>query len=168
MLLKRAFCSSTVGVKLHTRSTHTIESVFVIMLRFWSHHQPQKNKVLSQGTDIPPTIKIDNKYIENVKHFVYLGSSIASNASMATEINCCIGKDSGTFARLIGRVWYIPKIIIRTKSNVYCVCVYSTLPYGSERRPCRIIRRRTPTKTTNDSSVVFLESGDNIRLSTKK
>ena len=92
----------------------------------------KKTKVLSQGTDIPPSIKIDGKDIENVKNFVYLGSSVASNASLDTEINCRIGKASGTFARLTARVWDNPKLSIRTKSNVYCACVCSTLLYGSE------------------------------------
>ena len=44
----------------------------------------KKTRVLSLGTDIPPSIKIDNKDIENVKIFVYLGSSIASNTSLDT------------------------------------------------------------------------------------
>ena len=54
-------------------------------------------------------MKIEDKYIENVKNVAYLGSSIASNASMDTEINCHIGKASGTFALLSGRVWDNPK-----------------------------------------------------------
>ena len=81
MLLKRAFCSSTVEVKLNTRSVY----------------------------------------------LVYLGYSIASNASMDTEINCRIGKASGTFSRLSGRVWDNPKLTIRTKSDVYRACVCNTL-----------------------------------------
>ena len=59
-------------------------------------------KVLSQGTNIPPTIKIDGKYIEKFKSFVYLDCSIAPNPSMGTEISCQIGKASGSFARLSG------------------------------------------------------------------
>ena len=67
-----------------------------------------------------------------MKNFVYLGSSIASKASLDTEINCHIGKTSGIFARLTVRVWDNPKLSIRTKSNVYCACVCSALLYGSE------------------------------------
>ena len=55
----------------------------------------QNTKVLSQGTG---TSKM-------LKNFVYRDSSIASNASMDTEINCRFGKASDTFARLSGRVW---------------------------------------------------------------
>ena len=89
-------------------------------------------KVLSQGTDIQPTIKIEDNYIKNVKNCVYLGSSIASNASKDTEINCHIGKVSGTFSQLSVRVWDDPKLAIRTKLTGYCACVCSTLLYGSK------------------------------------
>ena len=51
---------------------------------------------------------------------------------MDREINCRIGKVSGTFARLTTRVWDKPKLSIRRMSNVYCACVCSTLLYGSE------------------------------------
>ena len=71
-------------------------------------------------------------YIKGVKNVVYLDSSIASNASMNTNINYHIGKDLGTFARLSGRVWNNPKLTIRTKSAVYRACVRSTLLNGSE------------------------------------
>ena len=43
-----------------------------------------------------------------------------------------IGKASGTFARLSGRVWDNPKLTTRTKSAVYRACVCSTLLCGSE------------------------------------
>ena len=64
----------------------------------------KKTKVLNQGINIPPTVKIDDKYTENVNNFVYFGPSNSSNASMDTEISCRIGKASGTFARLSGSV----------------------------------------------------------------
>ena len=92
----------------------------------------KKTKVLSQGVDILPTININGNDIENVKNFVYLGSNVASNASLDTEINSRIGKASGTFARLTARVWDNQKLSIRTKANVYHSCVCSTLLYGSE------------------------------------
>ena len=171
MLLKPAFCSSTVGVMLDTRSDGrlfnsarlkgkskvkkitvqetalcwwccTRSSLLKIcrQLNQFSSVCPEfgptislkKTKVLSQGTDIPPTIKTEDKYIKNVKNFVYLGSSIASNAFMDTDINIRIGKASRTFARLSGRVWDNPKLIIRTMSAVYRACVCSILLYGSE------------------------------------
>ena len=64
----------------------------------------KKTKVLSQGKYILLTIKLDDMYIENVNNFVYIGSSIASNASMYTEISCRISKASGTFSQLSATV----------------------------------------------------------------
>ena len=172
MLLKRSFCSSTVGVTLYTKPdgrlfnparlkakskvnkitvrdmlfaddaalvAHSAQDLQTLLnqfssacLEFGLTISLKKTKILSQGTDIPPTIKIKDKYIESVKNFVYLGFSIASNTSMDTEINCLVGKVSGTFARLSRRVWNNPKLTIRTKSSVYRACVCSTLLYGSE------------------------------------
>ena len=91
-----------------------------------------KSKALSKGIDIPPTIKIDDKCIENVKNFVYLGSSIALNASTDTEIKYRISKASGTVARLYGRVWYNPNLTICTKTAVYRACDCRTIMYGSK------------------------------------
>ena len=144
MLVELAFCSSTVGFKLHKRfdkrlfnpkrlkakskvkkitvrdmlfaddaalvaqSAQDLQTLLSLFSSACSDFgltiSLKKTKVLSQGTDIPPSIKIDGKDIENVKNFVYIGSSIASNASLDTEINFRIGKVSGTFARLTGRV----------------------------------------------------------------
>ena len=63
---------------------------------------------------------------------MYFCSSVASNASLDTEINCRIGKASGTFARLTTRVWDNSKLSISTKSNIHCACVCSTPLYVSE------------------------------------
>ena len=92
----------------------------------------KKTKVVSKGTYFLPSIKINGKEIENVNNFLYLGSSFASNSSLDTEINSRIGKVSGTFAPVTARVWDNQKLSIRTKPNVYCSCVCSTLLYGSE------------------------------------
>ena len=54
------------------------------------------------------------------------------HASLDTEINFRTGKASVTFVRLTARVWDNRKLSIRTKSNVYCARVCSTLLYGSE------------------------------------
>ena len=79
----------------------------------------KKAKVVSQGTYIPQTTRIDDNCIENIKTFVYLGSSIASNSSIEDKIEYHIGKDSGTFARQGARVSDNPKITIH--KNLACV-----------------------------------------------
>ena len=81
MLLKRAFFSSTVRVKLHTSFDGCLfnsarlkakSKVIKITVRdlLFSALVAHSAEVLSQGTDILPTIKIDEKYIENFKTFV--------------------------------------------------------------------------------------------------
>lgn len=47
---------------------------------------------------------------------------------MDAEINCSIEKTSCTFDQLSVTVWDNPKLAIRTKLAVYCVC--STLTVG--------------------------------------
>ena len=84
---------------------HTLLSQFSIACsNFGLTISLKKTKILSQEKDIPPSIKIDGKDIENVKKkVVSLGSSVASNASSDTDIRCCIGKASSTFAKLTAR-----------------------------------------------------------------
>ena len=92
---------------------------------------------------------------------------MTSNASMDTEINCCIGKASDTFAQLSGRVWDSHKLTIRTKSAVYCACVCTTLLYGSETWTLSIVQEKKQP-SNNDVSVVFSELGGKIKLQAKK
>ena len=72
---------------IYPRSSHTTKSVFVSILRFWPFHQPYKNKVLSQGTDITALIKIDGKNIENVKP-LYTLDQMMSQKHHRTKKNC--------------------------------------------------------------------------------
>ena len=67
----------------------------------------------------------------NIKTVVFLGSSIASNASIHTEISRLTCKASGTFAGLSAKVSDNPYLTIRTKSAVYRACVCVVL-YSSE------------------------------------
>ena len=106
MLLKPAFGSLPVGIKLHTRTDgnlfnlaslrvmrkvnhfivrdffsaddaalvdHSAQDLQTLLNQYSSacsefglNISLKKSKVLSQGTDIPPSIKIDDKVIENV------------------------------------------------------------------------------------------------------
>ena len=103
------------------------------MYRFWTHHQPKKNKRPSTRSHITsyhhqrlPT------ELEVVNEFTYLGSTISNNLSLDKEIDRQIGKAASTLARLRTRVWKNPRLTIKTKVAVYNACVLSTLLYGSE------------------------------------
>ena len=41
--------------------------------------------MMSQSSDKPPTIFIDNKACDEAENFTYLGSAIANNLSLNTE-----------------------------------------------------------------------------------
>ena len=126
-------CDDTALVAHSAQDTQTLLSQFSSACSdFGLTVSLKKTKVLSQESDIPPSIKIDGKDFENVKNFLYIGSSVASNSLLDTDINCRIGKASSTFARLTARVWDNPKLSIFTMSNVYCAYICSTLLYGSE------------------------------------
>ena len=65
--------------------------------------------------------------------FVHVGSSIASNTSIDTEINCHFGKASDNFPRLCSKIFEQPKLTIRSKSTVSCLCFqYSVQLYRSK------------------------------------
>ena len=92
----------------------------------------KKTNVLGQDTPSPPAITIDDYQLEVVHEFTYLGSTIADNLSLDTEIDKRIGKAATTLARLTTRVWTNPSLTMKTKMAVYSACVLSTLLYGSE------------------------------------
>ena len=81
----------------------------------------KKTKVLSQGTDIH-LLSRSMTNIENVKNYVYLGTSIVSNAPMDIEINCCIGKALSTFSWLLIKFARRPKK--RTKKSEWYTFFY--------------------------------------------
>ena len=53
------------------------------------------------GTHLPPTsVYIDQKEVEVVDNFTYLGSSINSNGDMDKELDCSVGKAAAAFNQL--------------------------------------------------------------------
>ena len=87
---------------------------------------------------------------------------------MDTEISCLIGKASGTFVRLHGRVWVNPKLTIRIKSAVYLLVFAVLYCTTAKLEPYQLCRWIKLTPSTNDSSVAFSELRSNVRLQTKK
>ena len=81
---------------------------------------------------VPPVITIDNKPLNAVKNFKYLGSIVSSNASMAAEITAQIAKATSVFGRLMKRLWTNRGIRLGTKIGVYKATVLTMLMYGCE------------------------------------
>ena len=56
--------------------------------------------------------------IEDVQHFIFLGSILSSNGNFEGDISCQIGKTSSVFQRL-HLIWSVSTIGIKTKIWIY-------------------------------------------------
>ena len=69
----------------------------------------KKTNIMSQDTDSPPTITINNYQLDVVKEFTYLDSVVTDNLSMDSEISRRTGLvqqlATSTLARLSKRAW---------------------------------------------------------------
>ena len=92
----------------------------------------KKTEILLQDVSNTPNISIDEHTLNIVDKFTYLGSTIANNLSLDSELSTRIGKASSSMARLTKRVWENNMLTINTKMQVYQAVVLSTLLYASE------------------------------------
>ena len=96
--------------------------------------QKTKFMVVGRGIgdeDLQP-IAIEGGEIENVKEFPYLGSLIAENGSIDTEVDKSIANASKAFGALRHAVFKDAHLSVHTKRKVYQACVLSVLMYGGE------------------------------------
>ena len=122
------------GIASHTEEElqHLMNRLSAACKKFGLIISLQKTKILSQGSSVEPSIKIDNYELDVVKDFPYLGSNISESLSLDSEINKRIGKAAGTLSKLTDRVWTNNILRVSTKMSVYRACILSTLLYGSE------------------------------------
>ena len=120
-------------------ASHTEEVLQRLMDRF-THACKQfgltisvkKTNVMGQDVPAPPSISIDNEELEVTDHFTYLGSTVANNLSLDTEISKRIAKAAAVMGKLNKRVWGNNQLTENTKLKVYQACVLSTLLFSSE------------------------------------
>ena len=86
--------------------------------------------VAKERNDITTTLS-NQKSLENVDKFVYLGSTISHNGNLTPELDNRIGKAANAFNRLLP-VMRHKSIKMPTKIAIYQAVVLSTLLYGSE------------------------------------
>ena len=79
-----------------------------------------------------PDIYIYGSRVDVVKSFIYLGSSLAHDGSLDSEIKQRIAAASSSFGCLDERVWSNRDLTINTKLSVFEACVMLTLLYASE------------------------------------
>ena len=92
----------------------------------------KKTVILSLDGTTPAMINLDNKPLEQVKKFCYLGSNMTASLSLDDEISARIGKAATTFGKLNKRAWNNKMLTINMKIKIYEACVLSTLLYGAE------------------------------------
>ena len=84
-------------------------------------------------SNFPTTLSLNNKIIEKVNSFVYLGSTfVMDESSNTTDILSRIGKATSTFGRLKSQLFTRADISIKTKMRVFNCSVIPVLLYGSE------------------------------------
>ncbi|XP_035658037.1 uncharacterized protein LOC118403431 [Branchiostoma floridae] len=81
---------------------------------------------------VEPTITVNNKKLNVVSRFTYLGSTLNQNANIDDEVDSRIAKASATFGRLHDNVWNRRGIRLETKLQVYKAIVLPILLYACE------------------------------------
>ncbi len=75
----------------------------------------KKTNVLGQDTEPPPLITVNDYEFNAVCQLTYLGSTITDTLSLDADIDKRIGKAASPLARLMARLWTIPKLSVKTK-----------------------------------------------------
>ena len=119
--------------------THSEEHLQTLMDRFSTACNDlgltisvKKTNILHQGTEHESSILLNDKRLDVVHRFTYLGSTVTDKLSLDTELDQRIAKAAATLGRLTSRVWENKKLTKTTKMSVYSACVLSSLLYDSE------------------------------------
>ena len=90
-----------------------------------------KTKYMTFGEQHPPTpIKVEDKEVDTVEEFEYLGSLITWDNDCSKEIKRRIGKAYGALSGF-NKLWNSKVISLGTKIKVLRACVFSILLYTS-------------------------------------
>ena len=97
----------------------------------------EKSKVMhvDKQQQTQPTVTLYNdKVLDNVDSFTYLGSVITDNGDMAKDMMTRLAKASSTFSSLLN-IWRNTKLTLSTKLKVYNAIIIPTAIYASETWP---------------------------------
>ena len=75
-------------------------------------------------------LEVNDEQIDYVSGFTYLGSQICANTDPGPEVEARIGRATGAFRALHGRLWGRKQISTRVKLRFYEASVLSVLCYG--------------------------------------
>ncbi|XP_047478509.1 uncharacterized protein LOC125031667 [Penaeus chinensis] len=90
-----------------------------------------KTKTMAFGTNNNINIKVEDKDIQCVEEFEYLGSLFTSDNDISREIKTRIGKACGAMGGF-NKIWNSKVISITTKIQILRTCVFSILLYAAE------------------------------------
>jgi hypothetical protein len=91
----------------------------------------KKTKILAVNADDPVNITINNKIVERVEKFNYLGSMINETGGTEEDIRTRIAKAHGAFTAL-QNIWRSKEISEKTKIRLFNSNIISVLLYGCE------------------------------------
>ena len=86
----------------------------------------------SSDTEFAPSICIGDQVLSNVEKFTYLGSVLASDCTLTSEVHRRIGLASAAFGKLSRRVFKNHNLSLQTKRAVYQSVCLSILLFGCE------------------------------------
>ena len=92
---------------------------------------PGKSKIFKVSTTNEAAVVVNEKKLEEVDSFVYLGSVIDRKGGTEADVKSRIGKARTAFIAL-NKVWKDRKLSLRTKLRLFNSNVKSVLLYGSE------------------------------------
>ena len=90
-----------------------------------------KTKVMKINAKQHLALMIDNRQVEEVDDFTYLGSKITSDGNSEKDVQQRINKARGAFAAL-GNIWKSTKLKTNTKLKIFRSNVLGVLLYGAE------------------------------------
>ena len=91
----------------------------------------QKTQIIRKNTRSDQPIMLDNKPLEDVQEFVYLGSKVTPDGDCINEINSRISKAGQAFG-MLRSIWKNKNLSLNTKVRIFKSNVLSVLLYGAE------------------------------------
>ena len=96
---------------------------------YWMEVSKEKSKTMVNSKNESATIMMDGTLLENVKTFMYLGSTLKSDGSSDNELR--LATSTSAMVKL-GTIWQSKKIAFHVKYNLYKSLILSILLYGYE------------------------------------
>ena len=90
-----------------------------------------KTKLMKINARSDQQVTIDNKNIEEVQEFVYLGSKITTDGNSEMDVLHRLSKARGAFA-VLRNIWRSSRIGTKTKLKIFKSNVLGVLLYGAE------------------------------------